>query len=196
MKLPPNWKPRASRCRWPRKLPKRSKRRWRHRSRALRVGQAGRHPHRRAAENVDAPAHRGSPQGETRRNHRHQAARPDLQAPERAREDERADVRRRDAGNSARRLRLFAQPRLPLPFLPRRHLRFPQPNSPLRPADRHDRGRANSSAERKRTLLRPAAGRGHQRRRSEQAFRQGFLRRSNAAASRQAHRAGNHRPTN
>ncbi len=141
-----------------------------------------------------AAVDRAGPQGKPDRDHRHQEAGSDLQDPQGAREAQRADVRRGDAGNPARRLRLPAQPRLPLPLLPRRHLRFAQPDSPLRPADRGHGFRADPPAEGKRTLLRAAAGRGHQLPGPEPADRKGLLRRPDAAAPRQAGDAGNDGP--
>ena len=102
------------------------------------------------------------PQGEPHRYRRHQEAGPDLPDPQGAGEAQRADVRRGDAGDPARRLRLPPQPRLPLPLLPRRHLRFAQPDSPLRPADRRHRLRPDPPAQGERALLRPAARRGDQ----------------------------------
>ena len=126
------------------------------------------------------------------RNHRHQEAGPDFQDPQRAREAQRLDVRRGNAGNSARWVRLPAQPGLSLSFVPRRYLRFAQPDSPLRLAHRGDRFGPDPPAEGKRALFRPAARRGDQLSRPEPAFRESFLRRSHAAASRSADRAGNH----
>ena len=129
----------------------------------LRADQAGRHSHRRAAADDDAAADRASPQGENLSEITgHQEAGPDLQDPQRAGEAQRADVRRGDAGDPARRLRLPAQPRLSLSLLPRRHLRFAQPDSPLRPADRRDGVRPDPPAQGKRAVLRAAARRGDQ----------------------------------
>ena len=123
--------------------------------------------------------------------HRHQEAGPDLQDPQGAGEAQRPDVRRGNAGDPARRLRLPAQPRLPLSLLPGRHLRLAQPDSPLRAAHRGHGVRSDSPAEGERALFRPAARRGDQLPGSEPADRKGLLRRSDAAAPRQADRAGN-----
>ncbi len=65
----------------------------------------------------------------------------------------------------------FLQSRLSLSIVPRRHLRIPQPNSPLRLAHRHNRGRPNSPPQGKRALLRAVARGSHQRRRSKQTLR-------------------------
>ena len=155
--------------------------------RPLRADQAGRrHAHRRAAEDVDGRVDRGGPQGEPHRLCRHQEAGLDLQDPQGAGQAQRPDVRRGDAGSAARRFRLPPQPRLPLPLLPRRHLRLAQPDPPLRPEDGHDRFRADPPAQGERALLRPAAGRGDQLPGPEPADQQGRLRRTDAAASRRA----------
>ena len=92
------------------------------------------------------------------RSRRHEAARPDLSHPERAGEDERPDVRRGDAGNPARRLRLPPQPRLSLPVLPRRYLRLAQPDSPLRPADRGHRVAARFARRKRTSATSPCCG--------------------------------------
>ncbi len=92
------------------------------------------------------------------RHHRAQEAGSDLPDPQGAGEAQRPDVRRGDAGDPARRLRLPPQPRLPLPLLPRRHLRLAEPDPPLRPADRGHRLRADSPAQGERAVLRPACG--------------------------------------
>ena len=130
--------------------------------RPLRANQAGRYPHRRTAAHEHAPIDRAGPQGKPDRLHGHQEAGPDLQDPQGAREAQRADVRRRDAGSPARRLRLPAQPRLPLPVVPGRHLRLAQPDSPLRPAHGGHGVGPDPAAQGKRALLRPAARRGDQ----------------------------------
>ena len=79
-------------------------------------------------------------------------------------------VKQRDAGNSARWLRLSPQPRLPLPVVPGRHLCFAQPDSAVWLAHRLHRGRANSSAEGKRAVFRAAASRSDQFSGSESRF--------------------------
>ena len=150
--------------------------------RPLRGHQARRDPPHRAAEDDDAAAH---PHGEDRgrrRVHRPEEAGPDLQDPQGAGQAERPDVRRRDAGSPARRLRLPPQPRLQLPALPRRHLRLAQPDPPLRPQDRRHRRRPDPAPQGERALLRPAAGRGDQLRGPRQAQREGRLRRPDPAA--------------
>ena len=116
------------------------------------------------------------PQGAGQRLYGAEEAGPHLQDPQRADEDERPDVRRGDAGDPAGRVRLPAQPRLSLSPLPRRYLRQPQPDSPLRPANGSDGCRPDSSAERERTVFRSAACRGDQRPGSEPAGRAGFVR--------------------
>ena len=65
----------------------------------------------------------------------------------------------------------------------------PQPDSPLRPADRGDRRRPDSASQRERTLLRAVARRGHQRPGPERAGREGPVRRVDAAAPRKAAQA-------
>src|SRR5690606_9627164 len=122
----------------------------------LRTNQAGRYSHRRVAADGHGPAHRTGQGRKDRGLRRPEEAGPDLPHSQRAREVERSDVRRRYVGSVARRLRLPPLARLPLPFVPGRYLRFAEPDSPLRIANGYGRGRANSSAERKRTLLRAA----------------------------------------
>ena len=161
--------------------------------RPLRADQAvGRHPHRRAAADVDGRADRGGPQGKPHRLRRHQEAGPDLQDSQGAGEAQRADVRRGDAGGPARRLRLPPQPRLSLSLLPRRHLRLAQPDSPLRAEDRGHGFGPDPPAEGERALFRPAARRGDQLPGPQPAGRQDLLRRTDAAAPRHAHPHGNH----
>ena len=126
----------------------------------------------------------------SRRNRRAQEAGADLPHPQRASEAQRPDVRRGDARNPARRLRLPPQPRLPLPVLPGRHLRVAQPDPPLRPPQRQHRRRHDPPAEGKRTLLRAPARRSDQRRRPEPALAKNLLRRSEARPSGQPDRAG------
>ena len=122
-----------------------------------------------------ATAHRRSPAGECDRRRRHEEAGPDLPHSQRTREDERADVRGRYVGNPAGRLRLSAQPGLPLSVVSGRYLRFAQPDSTFRFADRLDGLRPDSPTERKRTLLRVAAGRSHQLPGSKSDGRQGAI---------------------
>ena len=127
-------------------------------------------------------------------DHRPEEAGPDLPHPQGAGEAQRPDVRRGDAGDPARRFRLPPQPRLPLPLLPRRHLRLAEPDSPLRPAERQHGGRHDPPAQGERALLRPAARRGDQRRRSQPAgSKKVSFDDLTPAASRQADRHGDRR---
>ena len=162
--------------------------------RPLRADQAvGRHPHRRTAADVDGRVDRGGPQGKPHRLRRHQEARPGVQDSQGAGEAQRADVRRGDAGGAARRLRLPPQSRLPLPFLPGRHLRLAQPDSPLRLEDGGHGFRADPPAQGERAIFRPVAGRGDQLPGPQPAGQQGLLRRPDAAAPRRADPHGDDR---
>ena len=187
------WTTRTSRCRWPRRSPPKGASDKRRNPRPLRADQAiGRHPHRRVAADVDGRADRGGPQGKPHRLRRHQEAGPGVPDSQGAGEAQRADVRRGDAGGAARRVRLPPQPRLPLPFLPGRHLRLAQPDSPLRAEDGGHGLRPDPPAQGKRALLRPAAGRGDQLPGPQPADQQGLLRRPHAAAPRRADPHGDH----
>ena len=121
---------------------------------------------------------------------RPQEAGPDLQDPQGAGQAERPDVRRGDARNPARRLRVPPQPGLQLPALPGRHLHLAQPDPPVRPAHRGRRRRPDPPAEGERALLRPAARRGDQLPGPGPAHAEGRLRRPDAAAPDQAAQAG------
>ena len=59
---------------------------------------------------TDAAAYRAGPPRKPHRNHRHQEAGSDLQDSQRASKTQRTDVRRRDAGNPARRFRFLRSP--------------------------------------------------------------------------------------
>ena len=108
--------------------------------------------------------------------HRPEEAGPDLQDPQGAHPEERADVRRGRAGDPAGRLRLPAQPGLQLPAQPGRHLRLAQPDPALRPAAGQHRRRADPPAQGVGAVLRPAAGGGDQLRGPRPADREGQLR--------------------
>ena len=101
-----------------RRIPRPVKNRRMSRSTPSTSGQEGQAAHHRPAEAGRCRAAQDRPQGRHDRIHRPEQAGPDLPDPQGADPPERPDVRRRRAGDPARRLRLPAQPRVQLPACP------------------------------------------------------------------------------
>ena len=122
--------------------------------------------------------------------HRPSQAGPHLPDPQGTRRTQRRHDRRRRPRDAAGRVRIPARPQLQLPAGPRRRLRLPVPDPPLRPPDRRHGVRPDSAAQGGRALPRDGEGGRGQLRAARAGPRTDLLREPHAALSGSAHQAG------